>query len=84
MWRWQPVWRYSQAHDHGDGVHTHLCPYITIILRGGYWETIKTGKHPLWRDMYAKNQYFEVFASFWAHRKKMNIIIRTFLRQSDS
>ena len=19
--------------DHGDGVHNHLCPYITIILR---------------------------------------------------
>ena len=35
------------ADDHGEGVHTHLCPYITIILRGGYWETIKKGK--LWR-----------------------------------
>jgi len=35
------------ADDHGKGVHTHLCPYITIILRGGYWETIKTGK--FWR-----------------------------------
>ena len=33
--------------DHGEGVHTHLCPYITIVLRGGYWETLKTGKH--WR-----------------------------------
>ena len=33
--------------DHGDGVHNHLCPYITIILRGGYWETTKTGK--FWR-----------------------------------
>ena len=33
--------------DHGDGVHSHLCPYITIILRGGYWETTKNGKH--WR-----------------------------------
>ena len=33
--------------DHGDGVHTHMCPYITIILRGGYWETIKNGKY--WR-----------------------------------
>ena len=33
--------------DHGDGVHNHLCPYITIIIRGGYWETIKTGKY--WR-----------------------------------
>ena len=33
--------------DHGKGVHTHLCPYITIILRGGYWETLADGKH--WR-----------------------------------
>ncbi len=33
--------------DHGDGVHSHLCPYMTIILRGGYWETTKNGKH--WR-----------------------------------
>ena len=33
--------------DHGDGVHNHLCPYITIILRGGYWETTKNGK--FWR-----------------------------------
>ena len=29
------------ADDHGDGVHNHLCPYMTIILRGGYWETRK-------------------------------------------
>ena len=35
------------ADDHGDGVHTHLCPYITIILRGGYWETTNKGK--FWR-----------------------------------
>jgi hypothetical protein len=35
------------ADDHGEGVHTHLCPYVTIILRDGYWETIKTGKY--WR-----------------------------------
>ena len=34
--------------DHGDGVHSHTCPYITIILRGGYWETLKNGKH--WRS----------------------------------
>ena len=34
--------------DHGKGVHSHLCPYITIILRGGYWETLKDGKH--WRS----------------------------------
>ena len=30
--------------DHGDGVHNHLFPYITIILRDGYYETLKTGK----------------------------------------
>ena len=24
--------------DHGDGVHNHLCPYITIIIKTGkYW-----------------------------------------------
>jgi hypothetical protein len=33
--------------DHGEGVHSHLCPYITIVLRVGYWETLKDGKH--WR-----------------------------------
>ena len=31
--------------DHGDGVHNHLFPFITIILRGGYYETLKDGKH---------------------------------------
>ena len=33
--------------DHGEGVHNHLCPYITIILKGGYWETTPKGK--FWR-----------------------------------
>ena len=33
--------------DHGEGVHNHLCPYITIILKGGYWETTSKGK--FWR-----------------------------------
>jgi hypothetical protein len=28
-------------------VHNHPCPYITIILTGGYWETLKEGKY--WR-----------------------------------
>ena len=28
------------ADDHGEGVHNHTFPYITIILRGGYWETL--------------------------------------------
>ena len=35
--------------DHGEGVHNHLCPYITIILKGGYWETTKKGK--FWRPL---------------------------------
>jgi hypothetical protein len=33
--------------DHGEGVHNHMCPSITIILRGGYWETLTDGKY--WR-----------------------------------
>jgi hypothetical protein len=33
--------------DHGEGVHNHMCPYITIILKGGYWETTSKGK--FWR-----------------------------------
>ena len=34
--------------DHGEGVHNHMCPYITIVLKDGYWETLKSGKH--WRS----------------------------------
>jgi|TARA_Y100001970_G_scaffold78749_1_gene100286 hypothetical protein len=34
--------------DHGEGVHNHLFPFFTIILRDGYWETLKTGKY--WRS----------------------------------
>ena len=33
--------------DHGYGVHNHTFPYITIILRDGYWETTVKGK--FWR-----------------------------------
>ena len=41
-------WQKKQTDDdHGKGVHSHLCPYITIIIRGGYWETTKKGK--FWR-----------------------------------
>ena len=36
------------ANDHGDGVHNHTFPFITIILRDGYWETLKEGK--FWRS----------------------------------
>ena len=35
------------ADDHGEGVHNHTFPYITIVLRDGYWETLRTGK--FWR-----------------------------------
>ena len=35
------------ANDHGDGVHNHTFPFITIILKDGYWETLKKGK--FWR-----------------------------------
>ena len=36
------------ANDHGYGVHNHTFPFITIILRDGYWETLKEGK--FWRS----------------------------------
>jgi hypothetical protein len=54
LFRYRPKWfpfniliHEMLADDHGEGVHTHLCPYITIILKVGYWETTKNGKH--WR-----------------------------------
>ena len=37
------------ANDHGDGVHNHTFPFITIILKDGYWETLKEGK--FWRPV---------------------------------
>ena len=54
LMRYRPKWfpfniliHEMLADDHGDGVHNHTFPYITIILRGGYWETLSTGK--FWR-----------------------------------
>ena len=54
LFRYRPKWfpfniliHEMLADDHGEGVHNHLCPYITIILRGGYWETTIKGK--FWR-----------------------------------
>ena len=54
LMRYRPKWfpfniliHEMLADDHGDGVHNHLCPYITIILRGGYWETTANGTKPL-------------------------------------
>ena len=37
--------------DHGVGLHNHPFPYITIIIRGGYWETDKN-KNKIWRDRF--------------------------------
>ena len=54
LWRYRPKWfpfniliHEMLADDHGEGVHSHTFPYITIILRGGYWETTIEGK--FWR-----------------------------------
>ena len=54
LFRYRPKWfpfniliHEMLADDHGEGVHNHLCPYITIILKGGYWET--TLKGTFWR-----------------------------------
>tara|TARA_B100000123_G_C25347830_1_gene261465 strand:- start:191 stop:460 length:270 start_codon:yes stop_codon:yes gene_type:complete len=35
--------------DHGKGVHNHLFPFITIILKDGYYETLKDGRY--WRPV---------------------------------
>ena len=34
--------------DHGKGVHNHACPYITIVIKDGYWETLDKGRY--WRS----------------------------------
>ena len=37
--------------DHGQGLHNHPFPYVTIILKGGYWETDKkNGRN--WRGQF--------------------------------
>ena len=42
LFRYRPKWFpfniliHEMLDDHGDGVHNHLCPFIAIILRGGY------------------------------------------------
>ena len=54
LMRYRPKWfpfniliHEMLADDHGEGVHNHTFPFITIILRDGYWETLKEGK--FWR-----------------------------------
>ena len=34
--------------DHGEGLHNHPFPFITIIVSGGYWETDNDGIK-IWR-----------------------------------
>ena len=49
--------------DHGEGVHNHLCPYITIVIKGGYWETTKIGKfwrHPGYVGFRSANNFHRV------------------------
>ena len=54
LFRHRPKWfpfniiiHETPDNDHGEGIHSHLCPYVTIVLRGGYWETLKNGRY--WR-----------------------------------
>ena len=35
--------------DHGKGTHNHPFPFITIIVSGGYWETLNGVKERKWR-----------------------------------
>ncbi len=37
--------------DHGVGLHNHPFPYITIILKGGYWET-DSNHNKTWRGRF--------------------------------
>ena len=34
--------------DHGEGLHNHPFPFITIIVSGGYWET-DNNRIKIWR-----------------------------------
>ena len=54
LFRHRPRWfpfnvliHHIRDDDHGEGLHNHPCPYMTVILRGGYWETTAAGR--FWR-----------------------------------
>ena len=54
LFRHRPRWfpfnvpiHHIRDDDHGEGLHNHPCPYMTVILRGGYWETTEAGRY--WR-----------------------------------
>jgi len=57
--------------DHGDGFHNHMCPYITIILKGGYWETTSKGK--FWR----RSGYIGFRSADYLHRVDLKPNTRT-------
>jgi len=52
--------------DHGNGVHNHPYPYLTIILKGGYWETLENGI--FWR----KTGYIGIRSANRLHRVDIN------------
>ena len=54
LFRHRPRWfpfnvliHHIRDDDHGEGMHNHPRPYMTVILKGGYWETTAAGR--FWR-----------------------------------
>ena len=55
LFRYRPRWfpfniliNHILDDDHGAGLHNHPFPFITIIIKGGYWETNNQGEKA-WR-----------------------------------
>jgi hypothetical protein len=55
LFRYRPRWfpfniliNHILDNDHGVGLHNHPFPFITIIIKGGYWETNNQGEKT-WR-----------------------------------
>ena len=57
--------------DHGDGVHNHPYPFITIILKGGYLETLEKGV------FLRKKGYIGLRSANALHRIDLNIREKT-------
>ena len=67
LFRYRPRWfpfniliNHILDNDHGVGLHNHPFPFITIIIKGGYWETNNQGEKT-WR----KKGY--IFPAFLMH-----------------
>jgi hypothetical protein len=45
--RWFTVVLHRFMRGDRDGLHTHPWPFLTLILSGGYWETLPSGRY--WR-----------------------------------